>query len=89
MHSRVTTCNVLHMPRTINRVALREIRELVGLSGRELARRCGISETTITNIEHGKHGVSPALMRKLADQLGVPLDAITSPVAEPETADAP
>jgi transcriptional regulator with XRE-family HTH domain len=76
------------MPRAINPAALREIRTLVGLSQRELARRCEISETTITNIEREKHGVSPALMRKLADQLGVAIDAITSVTPAPETADA-
>jgi len=70
------------MARAINPAALREIRSLIGLSGRELARRCEISETTVTNIELGKHGVSPELMRKLADILGVPLDAITIPIPE-------
>lgn len=70
------------MPRAINGAALREIRSLTGLSGRELARRTGISETTVTNIEHGKHGVSPAVLRRLADALGVSVEAISSPVAE-------
>jgi len=74
------------MPRAINPAALREIRALVGLSGKELGRRCGIHANTVTNIELGKQGVTPELMRKLADTLGVPLDAITVPV--PETADA-
>ena len=71
------------MARAINTAALREIRELVGISQRELGRRCGISETTVTNVERNKHGVSPTLMRKFADELGVPLDAITSPIPEP------
>jgi len=70
------------MPRAINTAALREIRELVGISQRELGRRCGISPTTITNVERNKHGVSPELQRKIADALGVKLDAITSPVRE-------
>lgn len=71
------------MARTINPAALREIRGLVGISQRELARRCDLAETTVTNIEGGKHGVSPAVMRRLADTLGVSLDSITSPVPEP------
>lgn len=75
------------MPRAINGVALREIRDLVGIDQRELASRCGVAQGTISNIEHGKHGVSPELMRKLADALGVALDAITVPRAE--HADAP
>lgn len=70
------------MPRAINPAALREIRDLVGISQRELARRCGIWQGTVTNIERGKHGVSPELMRKLADELGVKLDAITIPLPE-------
>jgi transcriptional regulator with XRE-family HTH domain len=69
------------MPRAINGAALREIRALTGLSGRELARRAGISETTVTNIERDKHGVSPAVMRRLADALGVSVEAISSPAA--------
>lgn len=70
------------MARTINTAALREIRSLVGISQRELARRCGLNETSVTNIECGKHAVSPETMRKLAYALGVPLDAITIPVPE-------
>lgn len=70
------------MPRAINRTALREIRGLVGLSQRELAARCGVTQTAVLNLEHGKNGASPELMRKLADQLGVPLDAITVPLPE-------
>ena len=76
------------MPRAINPAALREIRSLIGISGRELARRCGISEGTVTNIECGKHGVSPELMRKIAISLGCSLDAITIPLPEPEHAPA-
>ncbi len=70
------------MARAINGTALREIRDLVGIDQRELARRCGITQGTVSNIERGKHGVSPELMRKFADALGVSLDAITIPVPE-------
>ena len=70
------------MARVINPAALRDVRVLVGISGRELARRCGISETVVSGIELGKHGVTPELMRKLADTLGVSLDTITVPVPE-------
>ena len=74
------------MSRAINRTALREIRDLVGISQRELARRCGITQSAVVCLERGKNGASPEVMRKLADALGVPLDAITNPV--PETAKA-
>lgn len=70
------------MARAINPAALREIRELVGISGRELGRRCGISETTVGNIERAKHGVSPELMRKIATALGCSIDAITIPLPD-------
>ena len=74
------------MARTINAAALREIRELVGIDQRELAARCGISQGAISNIECGKHGVSPEVMRKFATALGVSLDAITIPLPRPEAA---
>jgi len=70
------------MPRAINPAALRATRDLVGLSRRELARRAGCDGATISHLELGDHGCSPALMRKLADELGVPLDAITIPVSD-------
>ena len=74
------------MPRAINPAALREIRELTGVSQTELARRAGIDRATLSNIELGKHGVSPAVTRKLADALGSTIDAITHRVPEPAEA---
>jgi transcriptional regulator with XRE-family HTH domain len=68
------------MARAINPAALREIRELVGISQRELARRCGINQATVCHIEGDDHGVSPTLIRKLADALGCSVDAITQAV---------
>jgi transcriptional regulator with XRE-family HTH domain len=76
------------MARVINAAALREIRALVGISTTELARRCGIHRATITNIELGNHGVTPTVMRKLADALCVSIDAISSPAPEKEPAEA-
>jgi len=55
------------MQRRVNGVALRTIRELAGISQTELARRADIGQATLSNIEKGKHGVSPQLTRKLAD----------------------
>jgi len=76
------------MARAINAAALREIRDLVGISQRELARRCGVTQPAIVCLERSKNGASPELMRKLASALGVPLDAITVPLPEPEPASA-
>ena len=76
------------MARAINPAALRTTRNLVGLSRRELARRAGVNGATITHLELGDHGGSPEMQRKLADALGVPLDAITVPVPEAEQVSA-
>lgn len=76
------------MARELNHSAVRVMRELVGLSGRELARRCGLSEGSMSNIEHGLHKVAPDTQRKIADVLGVPLDSITIVIPEPADADA-
>jgi transcriptional regulator with XRE-family HTH domain len=72
------------MARVINPAALGHMRKLVGISQRELGRRAGLHPNSISNIEGGKHPVAPDTQRKLADVLGVPLDAITIPVPEPE-----
>lgn len=71
------------MARRINGVALRTTRDLLGISRRELGRRAGVNGATISHLELGNHGASPQVMRKLADALGVPLDAITIPVPDP------
>ena len=72
------------MARLINPSALREIRQLVGLSQRELSRRAGLAGGTVNSIEAGAYPITPATQRRLADALGVKLDAITIPVPEPE-----
>lgn len=74
------------MVRQLNPAALREIRQLAGITQTELATRAGIHPRTLTNIELGKHGVSPAVIRKLADGLKCSVDAISSHVPEPEAA---
>ena len=76
------------MPRVINPAALRELRLAIGIGQRELGRRAGLHPGSITNIEAGKHAVTPETQRILADTLGVSLDAITIPVPEPEAATA-
>jgi len=74
--------------RRVNGAAIRAIREALGLSQRELAARAGVRNTQISNVEAGVNGMSPAVARRVADELGVPLAAITNPVPEPETATA-
>jgi transcriptional regulator with XRE-family HTH domain len=72
------------MARALNPAALREMRKLVGISQQELSRRAGLHPNSVSNIEGGKHPVTPETQRKLADALGVKLDSITIPVPEPE-----
>ena len=68
--------------REVNREALRAIRELVGVEQADLAGRCGITQSHLSNIERGTRLPSPMVLRALADQLGVSLDAISHPVPQ-------
>lgn len=81
----VATCSVLAMPSQINPAAVRSIRQIAGISARELSRRCDLHPRTMTNIELGKHSVKLVTLRRIADELGVPLAAITTDAAEPES----
>jgi transcriptional regulator with XRE-family HTH domain len=55
---------------------LRELRVNQGLTQRQLARKAGISNTTLAKIERGG-GAMPPTLKKLADVLGVtPVDLL-------------
>lgn len=69
--------------RAINGATVKQLREALGITQRDLAARCEITQGALSNIERGVHGTTPQLNRRLADQLGVPLDAITYPVTVP------
>jgi transcriptional regulator with XRE-family HTH domain len=66
----------------VNPHALRVIRERSGLSVSELARRAGLSQPHLSNIEAGKRRASPAAVRQLAEALHVPLLAL---LADPDS----
>jgi transcriptional regulator with XRE-family HTH domain len=68
--------------REVNREALRAIRELVGVEQTDLAKRCGITQGHLSNIERGDRLPSPKVLRALASELGVPLDAISHAAQE-------
>lgn len=70
------------MARQINGQAVREMRQMLGVEQAELARSCGITQGAMSNIERGKFGASPKVMRAIAERLGVALDSITYPAAE-------
>jgi transcriptional regulator with XRE-family HTH domain len=75
------------MSRKANGAAIRSIRRAVGLSQQTLAERIGVSAVAVSLVERGG-GMRVENLRKAADVLGVPLDAITIPVPEPEEATA-
>ncbi len=64
----------------LNPHALRVIRERSGLSVSALARRAGVSQPHLSNIESGRRHASPAVARRLADALEVPLLALVTAV---------
>jgi len=75
------------MARTANGASIASHRKLIGLSQRALANQAGIAAPFLSQIEHGDRQPSPAVLRRLADALGVPLAAITNAVPEPEPGD--
>lgn len=50
-----------------------QLREAAGLTKIELARRAGINERTVRNLERGIYEPSLKTARGIADALGVPL----------------
>lgn len=73
--------------RRTNGVAIRELRIALGISVTDLAASAGLDRTALWRIEKDGTQPRPGTLRKIADRLGVPLDAITSRVADPEPED--
>jgi transcriptional regulator with XRE-family HTH domain len=73
--------------RRTNGVAIRALREALGISVTDLAAAVGVDRTALWRIEKDGTQPRPDTLRKIADALGVPLAAITSPVPEPEPED--
>lgn len=57
--------------------AVRAIRTAIGIKHGEFAIRCLITPGYLTNIESGRKQPAPDVARRIAEQLGVDLDAIT------------
>ena len=72
------------MNRKANGASIATIRNLAGISQRALATRAGIAAPFLSQIEHGIRQPSPTVLRRLATELGVSLDSITSVVPTPE-----
>lgn len=52
----------------------RAARHTKGLTQQELAQRTGIEQSHISHVERGTRGLSPELLRKAADALGVTME---------------
>lgn len=65
--------------RKVNGAAVRALREALGVPHGILARDVEISAGYLSNIEAGRKQPTPAVARRIADRLGVALDAITYP----------
>lgn len=76
--------SVPSMARKVNGAAVKALRSALGISQRSLAARAGIDASSLSGAEIGKHGLSPTVVRRIADALGCPVDAITSVEPEPE-----
>lgn len=63
--------------RIVHGAAIRAIREAVGVSVSALAPRCDVSQGYLSRVELGDKQPSPQVLRNIADQLGVSLDAIS------------
>jgi len=67
--------------RKINGATVRALREALGIKHGDFALRCGFTPSFLSHVEAGAKQPSAAVARKIADELGVPLDAVTYPVA--------
>ena len=72
------SCHGTVRPVNVNPVAFKTIRELAGLSQAELARRTGISQGHISQIEAGQKHPRPPTVHRFAQALGVPIASLIS-----------
>jgi transcriptional regulator with XRE-family HTH domain len=72
------------MNRKANGASISTIRKALGIPQMSLAGRAGITKAYMSQIESGIRQPAPDVLRRIADQLGVTLDAISYPVPEPE-----
>jgi transcriptional regulator with XRE-family HTH domain len=60
----------------VNPEALRSLRLKDGYSVADFARRIGITPGHLSNIEAGRRGCAPAVVKKMAETLVVPISAL-------------
>lgn len=66
---------------------VRRYRRQQGLTQAELARRMGVHRVYVTRIESGRVGISAATLVRLAEALGVSLEALAAPLYVPKAAE--
>ncbi len=68
--------------RHLNGATVRALREAVGIKHGVFARDVLVSTGYLSNIEAGRKQPDPAVVRRIADRLGVTIDAVTYPVPD-------
>lgn len=58
---------------------VREARQRQQMNQEQLAERCGCSQGRIAQLENGQGKASPALARRIADVLGIPVTKVLYP----------
>lgn len=63
---------------------LRQLREAAFLTQAELAQKAGLTEATVSRIEHGHHEPRISTVRRLATALGVHPRELVDPSPKPD-----
>ena len=61
------------------RLRLRQVREQQVMTQEELAEKSGVTQATISRLEHGAHDARMSTIRKVAKALGVDLRELIAP----------
>lgn len=72
------------MNRKANGAAIGSLRKALGVRQIALAASAGISAQFLSQIEHGVRQPSPPVLRLIADELGVTLEAVSYPAPAAE-----
>lgn len=65
--------------RQANGAAIKAIRERSGITQAQVAAACGFTPAMLSQIESGRRKAPGRTIHIIADQLGVPVDAISTP----------
>lgn len=68
------------MKRVVNGATVRALRDALGIPQTDLAARVGLSPSSLSHLEKSNRQVAAEHQRRIADELGVSLDAISMSV---------